>query len=274
MKKKVVHGVLYTLAFLWCLITILPLAITFMSSFKNNNEIYLGLFNLPEVWRVSNYANAVETANALKAVFNSLFMAVTTTIMVTVIGMMASYVLSRKKLFFVKPLTIFFMVGVMVPVHCTLIPISNIASAMHAKDHYWFLLLVYTTFNLAQAIFLYTGFMNGIDRGLDEAAIIDGCGDVKLLTKILLPICKPIIATEAIFVFIYGYSELIFSLTLITSNEKYTVSRAMLNFTGNHTIDLGAQFAFVIMAMVPTILIYLFFHEKVEAGMLAGAVKG
>lgn len=274
MKRKAVHTVLYTLAFLWCLITILPLVITLMSSFKNNNEIYLGLFNLPEVWRVSNYSNAVETANALTAVFNSLFMAITTTIMVTVIGMMASYVLSRKKLFFVKPLTIFFMVGVMVPVHCTLIPISNIASAMHAKNQYWFLLLIYTTFNLAQAIFLYTGFMNGIDKGLDEAAIIDGCGDIKLLTQILLPICKPIIATEAIFVFIYGYSELIFSLTLITSNAKYTVSRAMLNFTGNHTIDLGAQFAFVIMAMIPTILIYLFFHEKVEAGMLAGAVKG
>ena len=80
--------------------------------------------------------------------------------------------------------------------HCTLIPISNIASAMHAKDQYWFLLLIYTTFNLAQAIFLYTGFMNGIDKGLDEAAIIDGCGDIKLLTQILLPICKPIIATE------------------------------------------------------------------------------
>lgn len=89
----------------------------------------------------------------------------------------------------------------MVPVHCTIVPISNIASAVHAKDQYWFLLLVYTTFNLAQAIFLYTGFLNGIDKGLDEAAIIDGCGDIKLLTKVLLPVCKPIIATEAIFVF-------------------------------------------------------------------------
>lgn len=274
MKKKTVHGILYFLAFLWCAITILPLLITLISSFKNNNEIYLGLFHLPTIWRASNYAHAVETANALKAVGNSLFMAVATTIAVTIIGMMASYILSRKKLFFIKPLNIFFMIGVMVPVHSTLIPISNIASALHAKDHYWFLLLVYTTFNLAQAIFLYTGFMNGIDRGLDEAAIIDGCGDIKLLTQVLMPICKPIIATEAIFVFIYGYSELIFSLTLISSDVKYTVSRAMLNFTGNHTIDLGAQFAFVIMAMIPTIIIYLLFHEKVEAGMLSGAVKG
>ena len=186
-----------------------------------------------------------------------------------------AYVLSRKnRIRFVKPLNVFFLVGVMVPVHCTIVPISNIASAFHAKDQYWFLLLIYTTFNLAQAIFLYSGFLNGIDRGLDEAAIIDGCGDIKLLTKVLLPICKPIIATEAIFVFIYGYSELIFSLTLISSQTKYTVSRAMLSFTGNHTVDMGPQFAFVVMAMIPTIIIYILFHEKVESGMLSGAVKG
>lgn len=275
MKRKAINGILYVLAFLWCAITILPLLITILSSLKNNDEIYLGMFELPKVWRFFNYVTATKTADALRSIGNSLFMALATTVMVTIIGMMAAYVLSRKsQIRFVKPLNLFFIIGVMVPVHCTLVPISSIASALHAKDQYWFLLLVYTTFNLAQAIFLYSGFLNGIDKGLDEAAIIDGCGDIKLLTHVLLPICKPIIATEAIFVFIYGYSELIFSLTLISSQTKYTVSRAMLNFSGNHNIDMGPQFAFVVMSMIPTIIIYILFHEKVEAGMLSGAVKG
>ena len=79
---------------------------------------------------------------------------------------------------------------------------------------------MYTAFNLAQAVYLYIGFIQGIDRELDEAAIIDGCNDVFLLTKILMPICKPIIATEAIFVFIYGYEELIFSLILLSKAGK------------------------------------------------------
>lgn len=89
------------------------------------------------------------------------------------------------------------MVGVMIPVHCAIVPISSIASSIGAKNSYWFLILVYTAFNLAQAVYLYIGFIQGIDRELDEAAIIDGCNDVFLLTKILAPICKPIIATEA-----------------------------------------------------------------------------
>ena len=85
----------------------------------------------------------------------------------------------------------------MIPVHCTIVPISSIASSLGAKDSYWFLILVYIAFNLAQAVYLYIGFIQGIDKELDEAAIIDGCNDVSLLTKILTPICKPIIATES-----------------------------------------------------------------------------
>jgi raffinose/stachyose/melibiose transport system permease protein len=273
--RKIKSAVLYFLAFAWCAITILPLLITVMASFKNNDEIYSGLFNLPKIWRFSNYPEAAKTARALISIGNSLLLALGTTIAVTVIGMMAAYILSRKsRIKFVKPLNIFFMVGVMVPVHSTIIPINTIATAVGGKDKYFFLLLVYTTFNLAQAIFLYTGYLNGIDISMDEAAIIDGCGDLKLLTQVLVPMCKPIVATEAIFVFIYGYSELIFSLILISDEAKYTVSRAMLSFTGNHTVDLGPQFAFVVMAMLPMIIIYVLFHEHVEAGTLAGAVKG
>ena len=71
----------------------------------------------------------------------------------------------------------------MIPVHCTIVPISSIASSIGAKNSYWFLVLVYTAFNLAQAVYLYIGFIQGIDRELDEAAIIDGCNDVSLLTE-------------------------------------------------------------------------------------------
>lgn len=234
----------------------------------------MGLFKMPEIWRVENYVKAANGANALGSIGNSLFLAVATTILVSVVGMMAAYILARKKLFFVKPIYMLFMVGVMVPVHCTLVPISGIATALNAKDAYWFIILVYSAFNLAQAVFLYTGFIEGIDRELDEAAIIDGCNDVNLLTRVLLPVCKPILATEAIFVFIYGYSELIFSLVLLSKPEKYTVSRAMLGFTGSHSTDMGPQFAFVVMAVIPTVVIYILFHEKVESGILSGAVKG
>ncbi len=166
------------------------------------------------------------------------------------------------------------MAGGMGPVHTTLVSISKISSTLGARNSYVFLIIIYVAFNLSQAIFLFTGYIRGLSRELDEAAKIDGCGDLRLLVNILVPICKPILATEAILVFIYGYSELIFSLILISDSSKYTVSRAMLNFTSNFTTSYGPQFAFVIMSMIPMLIIYLVLHEKVESGILAGAVKG
>lgn len=172
------------------------------------------------------------------------------------------------------PATVFFMIGVMVPVHCTLIPINNIATALNAKNNLFFLILIYVAFGMSQAIFLYTGFMDGISRNLDEAAIIDGCNNWQLLWKILFPVCKPIIATEAIFVFIYGYSELVFSMILMTDTKYFTVSRAMLNFSSAHTQEIGSQFAYVVMSVIPMLIIYIVFHKQIEKGMLSGAIKG
>lgn len=273
-KRGLKTGALYFVAIFLAVVTFFPLVVTFISSFKTNEEILLGMFSIPKVWNFSNYPDAIRIANAVKSIGNSLFVAIATLIVTVVVAMPAAYVIARKSYAYLKVVYLLFMAGVMVPVHCTLVSVTKISSSLGTKNSYVFLILIYTAFNLSQAIFLFTGYISSLDRGLDEAAKIDGCGDLKLVVTILTPLCKPIIATEAILVFIYGYSELIFSLILITDSAKYTVSRAMLNFTANYTTSYGPQFAFVIMSMIPMMIIYLILHEKVEAGMLAGAVKG
>lgn len=267
-------GAMYFIAIFMAVVTFFPLVVTLLSSFKTNEEILLGMFSWPKVWNFSNYPEAIRIASAFRAIGNSLLVAIATLIVTVIIAMPAAYVIARKSYKYLKGCYFLFMAGVMVPVHCTLVSVTKISSALGTKNSYVFMILIYTAFNLSQAIFLFTGYIQGLDKGLDEAAKIDGCGDLRLLVQILMPICKPILATEAILVFIYGYSELIFSLILITDNTKYTISRAMLNFTSNFTTDYGPQFAFVIMSMIPMMIIYLLLHEKVEAGMLAGAVKG
>ncbi len=264
----------YIFAFFWAFMTIFPVVITFLSSFKNNVEINTGMFSLPKVWRFSNYIDAWKLAHIGRAVGNSLFLSFATTVLVTVIGISASYILARKNFSVVKKIYTLFLVGVMVPIHCTIIPVSALAGNIQAKNEYWFLVLVYTAFNLAQAIFLYTGFIQGIDKEMDEAAFMDGCGEIHLLYKIIFPLCKPIIFTEAIFVFTFCYGELVYSLTLLSEESKYTMARAVLSFTGNHTVEYGPIFASIIVAVFPMLLLYILFHEKIQAGMMAGAVKG
>lgn len=276
-NKQKMHGgkiALYVIAILWTVVTLFPVVVTVMASFKTNSEIYLNLLSFPKKIMFQNYISANKTADALNTIKNSLVVATLTTVFNTVVGMMAAYILSRKDYKFLKWVYVFFMIGVMVPVHCTLIPINNIATALNAKNNLFFLILIYVAFGMSQAIFLYTGFMDGISRNLDEAAIIDGCNNWQLLWKILFPVCKPIIATEAIFVFIYGYSELVFSMILMTDTKYFTVSRAMLNFSSAHTQEIGSQFAYVVMSVIPMLIIYIVFHKQIEKGMLSGAIKG
>lgn len=274
MRLKIGKVCGYLFALLWGLITIFPLFITFLSSVKDNQGINLGMFKLPEKWLWSNYTAAFESANIGKAVINSIFLGIVSTLIVTLVGMLAAYVLSRKRFRLRSVVYSLFIVGVMVPVHCTIIPISSLATEIGGRNSYWYLTLVYAAFNLSQAIFLFTGYLNEVNKELDEAAIIDGCNDIQLLFRVLTPVSVPIISTQAILTFIYGYGELIFAMILISDEKKYTVSRAMLAFSGGYQQQLGPIFACIIVAVLPMIILYIVFHEKVQSGMMSGAVKG
>lgn len=274
MKRKPGKVFIHIFAVFWGLMTIFPLFITALSSVKDNRGITLGMFSLPDKILWSNYTQAFKSAHILQAVGNSLFFAVTSTILTIIIGMLAAYILSRKRFKGRNIIYTLFLVGVMVPIHCTIIPISTMATGVHGKNESWFLILVYTAFALPQAIFLFTGYLNGVSRELDEAAIIDGCGDWQILFKVLFPISMPIISTVAILAFIAGYGELIFGMILMSDQDKYTVARAMLTFTGGYKVSLGPIFACIIIAVIPMIAIYILFHEKVQDGMLTGAIKG
>ena len=274
MNKNFFKTISYLFALVWGITTIFPLFITFLSSVKDNDGIYLGLFSLPKKWIWQNYIDAFKVANIGRGVLNSIIIAIISTILVILIGMLAAYILSRKNFKLKNFIYTIFIIGVMIPVHCTIIPIAGLSTIFKGKNTYWFIILVYVAFNLSQAIFLFTGYLNGIDKELDEAAIIDGCNDFQLLFKILFPVSIPIISKEAILSFIYGYGELIFAMILFTDESKYTVARSMLAFSGSYQTSLGPIFACIIIAVLPMIILYIFFHEKVQSGMMSGAIKG
>ncbi|MED9967061.1 MAG: carbohydrate ABC transporter permease [Blautia sp.] len=275
MKAKHRKYILYVIAVIWLMITLMPMIYALISSFKTNDEMYRSALLLPEKWKFENYQIANELGHSLRTIGNSLKVSLATTIVEVIIAMMAAYAISRKRqVFFARHAYMLFVIGVMIPIHSTLIPISSMAAKWNMKNNFLFLVLVYVCFNLAQGIFLFTGYLDSVSKEIDEAAIIDGAGDFTLLTRILLPICKPVIATEAIFSFIYAYGELIFSLTLISEPQKYTVSRALLSFWGEFVAQLGPQYAYIVLSAIPTIVIYVVFHKQIQSGVMIGAVKG
>lgn len=274
-KKDWKIMILYVIAIIWLLSTVTPLLYVVISSFKTNEEMYSSALNLPAQWQFSNYITANELGNAIRSVGNSLFVATCTMVLEVIVAMLASYAISRKRhIFYARHAYMLFVIGVMIPIHSTLIPISSMATNIGMKNNYLYLILVYVCFNLAQAVFLFTGYLSTISREIDEAAIIDGCNDIKLLGYVLLPICKPIIATEAIFAFIHAYGELVFSLTLVSDTTMFTVSRALLSFWGEFVAQMGPQYAFIVMSIIPVVIVYVLFHKQIQSGVMSGAVKG
>ena len=261
-------------AFIWGLITIMPLVTTFLSSFKSNNEIFSNMLSLPQKWLFHNYYDALFGASILRSVINSMILGIGTAFLAIVLSMLAAYVFSRKTHFFVKPIYYLFLAGMLLPVHTAIIPLSKLASGLRLINSYPYIIAVYAAFMLPQSIFLATGFMNSIPKEMDEAATIDGCSMFGILRHILFPMSAPIISTIAVLSFVYGYSELIFSIIFLTDKNLFPVSRGLMFFTGERVTRMGPVFAAIIIAVIPMIILYIIFHEKVQKGMVAGAVKG
>lgn len=260
----------------WSFITLYPFITTFFSSLKNNDEIFGNMFAPPTVFRFQNYIDAITGARMDRAIFNSLYVTSMTTVVLVIVGSMAGYILARFRYKILNFVYVLFILGIMLPIHSTLIPLAKTVSSTPwlGPNSFTTLMLIYTAFQLPVTIFIITGFMRGISRELDEAATIDGCGPIGILFKIILPLAKPGIATAAIISFLFIYNELIFAVIFLSKPAKFTISLAMLYFVGDRTMRMGPIFASIILAVLPMICIYLAFSERVQKGMTAGAIKG
>lgn len=273
-ENKIIKYLLYICAIFWAICNIGPLLFTLMSSFKSTNQIYGDAFSLPKSLDFTNYQTAMSKADIGRAIFNSFFLAISTTILVVILATLVAYVITRTKFRLRNLLLMYFIVGLTIPMHTTIIPIADIINRYGLKNQLIPLVFLYATFQLPFAIFMMSGYMRGISTEIDEAATIDGCGRLRLLFGILLPLSKPAAATISIFSFLGVYNEFIFGLMFLTDKTKYTISVALMSLNGRYSSDKGAIFAAICMFIIPIIIIYIACQKHVEKGITAGAVKG
>ena len=285
--NKAGTGILYVLAVLLAAATFLPLIITLLSSFKTNEDLLLGMFSLPKTWKFSNYPDAIRTADAIRSIGNSLFVAIATLVLTVVVALPAAYVLARKPYTYLKGIYFLFMAGVMVPVHTTLVSISKISSTLGARNSYAFLIIIYVAFNLSQAIFLFTGYIRGLSRELDEAAKIDGAGEFYIYGKIVLPLSLPIQATIGLMTGIGYWNDWTNGLYYITDSNKYSLQQLLNTIMTNiqalsqmTTVSVtekmpsaSIRMAMAVIGVLPILVLYPFFQKYFIKGIALGGVK-
>lgn len=247
----------------------------FETSLKDNNEIFGGnIAGLPQNWRFINYSVAFFQANVFKYLWNSVIVTVATILITVVLGATTAYAIQRMMWAAKNIVMKGILLGMMVPIHAVLLPLFIVLSRLKMLNTYWALIIPYVAFGLPMAVYLFTSFLVSIPKEMEEAAAIDGCGIFKIFIAIILPLIRPAIATVSIFTFISSWNELMFAVTFISKQDYKTLTVGIMSMVGAYTTNWGQIGAGLMIATIPTVIIYLFLSEQVQNSLVVGAVKG
>jgi len=280
MRKKIrkKHSLKYKIGFIIFLaaavINAYPLVFSIFCSFKGNLEIFNSFTALPKQLKFENYITAWRVGNIGKYFLNTMTLAAGTLIIAGLLGALASYILARFKFKGKSFVYLFFISGMMIPVQSVLIPLSYIFGKIGMTNNYLMLILLYSAFCFPMTVLMLTGFMNSIPEELEESMIIDGANVFQVFTKMILPLSKPGIISASIFNFIQVWNNLLFPLVFITDKNKGTISMGLLSFFGEYSTNYSASMAGICLTTIPVIIAYVLFQDKIENGLISGAVKG
>lgn len=205
---------------------------------------------------------------------NSLIVSGSTAIIVTVLASLAGYAMSRFTFRGKYWIVTLMLLTQMFPLVMLVAPIFKILSPLGLTNSLTGLVIVYTAFNVPFATFLMQSFFDGIPKDLEEAAMIDGATQFVAFRQIILPLTLPGIAATLGFVFTAAWSELLFSLMLISGNDSATFPVGLLSFVSKFSVDFGQMMAAGVMALIPACLFFLLIQRYLVQGLTAGAVKG
>lgn len=272
---KLVHkSAFYIVSLFFLALFGFPFVLTLMMSFKSQAEYMSGNYwNLPHKLFFGNYRKVLLSQFNLYFL-NSTIVSVTAVFLTSLIASLASYAFAKIKFRFSKVLLLLFMVGMMIPVHTTLIPIYQMTRTLRLTDNLVGLIGPYVSFGLPIAIYIMTSFFKEVSDSIQESAVIDGASPLRIYWSIMLPISTPAISTVAIYNFLTYWNEFIYSLTLINTNIKKTLPLGMREFYGAETVNIPAVLTAILVGSLPVILFYMFAQDRVINGLSAGAVKG
>jgi len=205
---------------------------------------------------------------------NSVIVAGSTAIGVTILSSLSGYALSRFRFKGKYWIVALMLITQMFPLVMLVAPIFKMLSPLGLTNSLTGLVIVYTAFNVPFATFLMQSFFDGIPKDLEDAAMIDGASRFTAFRQIILPLTLPGIAATLGFVFTAAWSELLFALMLISGNQSATFPVGLLTFVSKFSVDFGQMMAAGVLALIPACLFFLLIQRYLVQGLTAGAVKG
>ncbi len=274
MKSRAAWTIAIILALCWVVVALTPFLFMVLNSFRKQFDMLSqGVFHLPDPWYFQNYVDIV-TKGFFGYFLRSVFVVGISLLLMLIISSFAAYPLSRMQ-FKGRGLIYAGIVAMMsIPMHVTLIPIFKMTTDMGLYDTLQSLIGPYVTFALPMAVFILTAFMSTIPKEIEESAEIDGCNKFRMFFTMILPLSKSGLSTLAIYNGVSMWNEFAFANTLIQSPENKTLPLALGQFKGEHSMDIPLILSVLVLSVLPMIILFIIFQDKLVKGMMAGAVKG
>ncbi|GFZ32926.1 sugar ABC transporter permease [Clostridium zeae] len=281
MKSKFrASKIILVLGIITAVMTLFPIYIMLVNSFKGREQIFTDTLGLPKALDFSYYIQAIDKMNFLHALANSLIVTIVSTILIITFSSMTAWALVRSKSKIANIILLAFVVTMLIPFQSVMIPLMQYMSKWEIPsinfsmiNTFYGLIFMNIGFGTSLAVFLYHGFIKGVPRALEEAAMIDGCNKFQLFWRIVFPTLKPITITVAILNVISLWNDYLLPSLVLRDPELRTIPLSTFYFFGEFTIQWNLAMAGLVLTVIPVVIFYLVSQKHIIKGVMAGAVK-
>ena len=268
-------AILYALLIVFALLQLFPLLWLIDYSLVRSGELFgPEILRWPQPFQWGNYARAWVDGKIPLYLWNSAVVVVGSVLASTLFSFMIAYACTRMRWRFRTLVYAVVMLGMVVPIHTTLLPNFIWFNFFGLINRHAGLMIPYIAFTLSFNTLVFSGMLAGLPRSVEESAWIEGAGIGRMLASIVAPMSLPAFATVIIMTFLNNWNEFIMAYTFIASDRLRTLPFSIIRFQGQYASDYAIQFACMALVAVIPVALYFVFNRWIVAGVTAGAVKG
>ena len=263
----------YGVALVVVAVTLGPVLYAVLGGFRSNAQLAESPAGLPDPWVLDNYRNVLTSGTFWTYALNSTVVAVVTTTVTVVFGLMAAYPLARYHFRWREPLYTVFVIGLLFPATVAIIPLFIIVTRqLQLGNTWWGVALPQAAFALPMTVVILRPFLMALPVELEEAATVDGASRIGFFWRIVVPLSGPGVVTVGVLAFVASWNAYLLPLLLLQGDRK-TLPLGVADFSSQYSSDTAGVFAFTTLAMIPALVFFLAMQRRIVSG-LQGAVKG
>ncbi|MCC6177517.1 MAG: carbohydrate ABC transporter permease [Chloroflexi bacterium] len=274
LRRNMGQIVLFAVLTLAMLMAVVPFIWVIVGSFKSNAEIFQSPFALPKVWRYDNFVRAWVEGQFGTYFFNSLGIAIPTTLLILACGSLAGFAFARLKFWGSTMLFYVFLASLAISTNSIMIPLFHMIYNVGLVDSYWGVVLPTVASHMPMASFLMRSFFRSLPNELEDAARIDGCNNFGVYWHIMLPLSHGALLGLAIFAFMDSWNAFLVPLLVLRDQAMRTIPLGLIVFQGQYLSEYSILFAGVVISFIPTLVVYFALQRHFEKGIMIGSVKG